>query len=76
MCIHVQIQDGGGSGDDDKGKGNDGKREGQRGRSDPEEESGLLQFLPVAAAASQSQYNHKTCLIFGIICGGGNKDAS
>lgn len=57
-----------------KEKGSDGKREGQRGRSDPEKESGLLQFLPVAAAAaSQNQNNHKMCLIFGIICGGGTK---
>lgn len=52
-----------------KEKGSDGKREGQRGRSDPEKESGLLRFLPVAAAASQNQNNHKMCLIFGVICG-------
>lgn len=52
-----------------KKEGSDGKREGQRGRTDPGKESVLLQSLPVAVAASQRQYNHKTCFIFGIICG-------
>lgn len=54
-----------------KEKGSDGKREGQRGRSDPEKELGPLWFLPVAAAASQNQNNQRMCLIFGNICGGG-----
>lgn len=55
-----------------KERGSDRKREGQRrsdGEIEAEGEPVLFRTLPVAVATSQRQYNHRTCFIFGNICG-------